>query len=171
MPLRRPKVYIILLAVMALWAEGASGQGHHSGEKFVAVRAGANLVGNAYRVRETKPEPGAGASIGSFLSQRWAVEFDVWMRASNPECCAPRRTEMLYSVSVMRVLASEGIQPYMLGGLTFLQADHPELQIQIGVGAQFPVYRRLGMAIDVRGNGGGSTMIVRPSAALIYKFH
>ncbi len=171
MPLRRPEVYIILLTVMALWAEGASGQGHHSGEKFVAVRAGANLVGNAYRVRETKPEPGAGVSIGSFLSQRWAVEFETWMRASNPECCAPRRTEMLYSVSVVRVLASEGIQPYMLGGLTFLQADHPELQIQIGVGAQFPVYRRLGMAIDVRGNGGGSTMIVRPSAALIYNFH
>jgi hypothetical protein len=122
MPLRRPKVYIILLTVMALWAEGASGQGHHSGEKFVAVRAGANLVGNAYRVRETKPEPGAGVSIGSFLSQRWAVEFETWMRASNPECCAPRRTEMLYSVSVVRVLASEGIQPYMLGGLTFLQA-------------------------------------------------
>ncbi len=78
---------------------------------------------------------------------------------------------MLYSVSVVRVLASEGIQPYMLGGLTLLQADHSELQIQIGVGAQFPVYRRLGMAIDLRGNGGGSTMIVRPSAALIYNFH
>ena len=110
---------------MTLWAEVASGQGHHSGETFVAVRAGANLVGNAYRVRETKPEPGAGASIGSFLSPRWAVEFETWMRASNPECCAPRRTEMLYSVSVVRLLASEGIQPYMLGGLTLLQADHP----------------------------------------------
>jgi hypothetical protein len=43
--------------------------------------------------------------------------------------------------------------------------------VQIGIGAQFPLYRRLGMAIDVRGNGGGSTMIVRPSAALIYNFH
>ena len=171
MPLRRPKVYIILLTVMTLWTEGASGQGHHSGETFVAVRAGANLVGNTYRVRETKPEPGAGASIGSFLSQRWAVEFETWMRASNPECCAPRRTEMLYSVSVVRLLASEGIQPYMLGGLTLLQAANRQLQIQIGVGAQFPVYRRLGIAIDLRGNGGGSTMIVRPSAALIYNFH
>ena len=120
MPLRRPKVYIILLTVMTLWAEAASGQGHHPGEKFVAVRAGANLVGNAYRVRETKPEPGAGASIGSFLSRQWAVEFETWMRASNPECCAQRRTEVLYSVSVVRLLASEGIQPYMLGGLTFL---------------------------------------------------
>jgi hypothetical protein len=171
MPLRRPEVYIILLAVMALGADAASGQGHHQGEKYVAVRAGANVVGNAYRVRETKPEPGAGASIGSFLSRRWAVEFETWMRASNPLCCAPRHTEMLYSVSIVRVLASEGIQPYMLGGLTFLQADHPEMQVQIGVGAQFLVYRRLGMAIDVRGNGGGSTMIVRPSAALIYNFH
>ena len=86
MPLRRSKVYIILLAVMALWADGASGQGHSSGETFVAVRAGANLVGNAFRVRETKPEPGAGVSIGRFLSHQWAAEFEMWMRASNPEC-------------------------------------------------------------------------------------
>jgi hypothetical protein len=71
----------------------------------------------------------------------------------------------------VRLLASEGIQPYMLGGLTLLQGDHPELQIQIGVGAQFRVYRRVGMAVDLRGNGGGSTMIVRPSAALIYNFN
>ena len=78
---------------------------------------------------------------------------------------------MLYSVSVVRVLASEGIQPYMLGGLTLLQANHPQLQMQIGVGAQFPLYRPSRMAIDLRGNGGGSTMIVRPSAALIYNFH
>jgi hypothetical protein len=171
MLLRRPKVYIILLTMMALWADGASAQGNHSGETFVAVRAGTNLVGNAFRVRETKPEPGAGVSIGRFLSKQWAVEFETWMRASNPECCGPRHTEMLYSVSVVRLLASEGIQPYMLGGLTLLQADHPELQVQIGVGAQFPLYRRLGMAVDLRGNGGGSTMIVRPSAALIYNFH
>ena len=56
----------------------------------------------------------------------------------------------------------------MLGGLTFLQSSGPELQVQIGVGAQFPVYRRLHMAIDLRGNGGGSTMIVRPTAADYY---
>ena len=171
MPLRRSKVYIILLTVMALWADGASGQGHSSGETFVAVRAGANLVGNAFRVRETTPEPGAGASIGRFLSHQWAVEFEMWMRASNPECCAPRSTEVLYSVSAVRLLATNGLQPYMLGGLTLLQADHPQLQVQIGVGAQFPLYKRLGMAVDLRGNGGGSTMIVRPSAALIYNFH
>ena len=35
---------------------------------------------------------------------------------------------------------------------------------------RFPLYRRLQMAIDLRGNGGGSTMIVRPTAALIYNF-
>ena len=157
--------------MMALWADGASAQANHPGETFVAVRAGTNLVGNAFRVRETKPEPGGGVSIGRFLSRQWAVEFETWMRASNPECCGPRRTEMLYSLSVVRLLASEGVQPYMLGGLTLLQADHPELQVQIGVGAQFPLYRRLGMAIDLRGNGGGSTMIVRPSAALIYNFN
>ena len=147
-----------------------SAQAHRAGDGFVALRAGANLVGNTYRVRERKPEPGAGGSIGTFLSPLWAVEFETWMRASNPECCGVRRREMLYSVSVVRLLTSQGLQPYMLGGLTFLQADNPELQIQVGVGAQFPVYRRLQMAIDLRGNGGGSTMIVRPTAALIYNF-
>ncbi len=141
-----------------------------AGDGFVAVRGGTNLVGNAYRVREAKPEVGAGGSIGTFLSRLWAVEFETWMRASNPECCGPRRREMLYSVSVVRLLTSQGLQPYMLGGLTFLQADSPELQVQIGVGAQFPLYRRLEMAIDLRGNGGGSTMIVRPTAAIIYYF-
>jgi hypothetical protein len=59
----------------------------------------------------------------------------------------------------------------MLGGLSFVQARKRELQVQIGVGAQFPIYRRLQMAIDLRGNGGGSTMIVRPTAAVIYNFH
>ena len=168
MTLRRPRVYFILL--VALWAVPASGQGHQMGDGFVAIRAGANLVGNTYRVRERKPEPGAGGSIGTFLSHHWAVEFETWMRASNPECCGPRRREILYSLSVMRLLTSEGLQPYMIGGLTLLQSDSPELQVQVGVGAQFPLYRRLQMAIDLRGNGGGSTMIVRPTAALIYNF-
>ena len=86
---------------------------------------------SAYAKRSQSPE--LARRLAAYLSQRWAVEFETWMRASNPECCSPRRTEMLYSVSVVRVLASEGIQPYMLGGLTLLQADHSELQIQIGV--------------------------------------
>lgn len=164
----RPEVYIILFTILC--ADVAIAQVHQAGDGFVAVRAGANLVGNTYRVRERRPEPGAGGSIGSFLSERWAVEFETWVRASNPECCGPRRREMLYSVSVMRLLTSHGLQPYMLGGLTLLQSVSPELQVQVGVGAQFPFYRRLQMAVDLRGNGGGSTMIVRPTAALIYNF-
>lgn len=168
MTLRRPRVYIILLLVLSV--DLVSAQAHRAGDGFVALRAGANLVGNTYRVRDRKPEPGAGGSIGTFLSPLWALEFETWMRASNPECCGARRREMLYSVSVVRLLTSQGLQPYMLGGLTLLQADNPELQVQVGVGAQFPVYRRLQMAIDLRGNGGGSTMIVRPAAALIYSF-
>jgi hypothetical protein len=164
----RVRVYLILLIALPVdlvWA-----QGHRAGDAFVAVRGGANLVGNTYRVRERKPEPGAGGSLGTFLSDLWAVEFETWIRASNPECCGPRRREMLYSVSVVRLLTTQGLQPYMLGGLTLLQADSPELQVQVGVGAQFPLYRRLQMAIDLRGNGGGSTMIVRPTAAVIYNF-
>ena len=148
----------------------AHAQGHRAGEGFIAVRGGANLVGNTYRVRDTKPEPGAGGSVGALLSRYWALEFETWMRAANPECCGPRRREMLYSLSVIRLLASGRVQPYMLGGVTMLRADDVELQVQVGVGAQLPVYRRLAMAIDVRGNGGGSTMIVRPTVAAVYYF-
>jgi hypothetical protein len=164
------KVRVYLILLMALSVDLVSAQGHRAGDTFVAVRGGANLVGNTYRVRERKPEPGGGGSIGIFLSELWAVEFETWMRASNPECCGPRRREMLYSASVVRLLTTQGLQPYMLGGLTLLQSDSPELQVQVGVGAQFPLYRRLQMAIDLRGNGGGSTMIVRPTAAIIYNF-
>ena len=168
---RRPRVYIILfVALTAVSVDLASAQGHRAGDGFVAVRAGTNLVGNTYRVRQQRPEPGAGGSIGTFLSPHWAVEFETWMRASNPECCGPRRREMLYSVSVVRLLTGHGLQPYMLGGLTMLRAGSPELQVQVGVGAQFPIYRRLQMSLDLRGNGGGATMIVRPTAALIYNF-
>jgi hypothetical protein len=169
----RPKVYNILSAVLCsigLCAEVVSAQAHRAGDGFVALRAGANVVGNTYRVRERKPEAGAGGSIGTFLSPLWAVEFETWMRASNPECCGPRRREMLYSVSVVRLLTSQGLQPYMLGGLTFLQTGRSEMQVQVGLGAQFPVYRRLHVAFDLRGNGGGATMIVRPAAAMIYNF-
>src|SRR5919106_1499154 len=153
--------YLILFIVLSFDAVHA--QGHRAGDGFVAVRGGANLVGNTYRVRERKPEPGGGGSIGTFLSRLWAVEFETWVRASNPECCGPRRRETLYSISVVRLLTSHGLQPYMLGGITMLRADSSELQVQVGLGAQFPLYRRLHMAIDLRGNGGGSTMIVRPT--------
>jgi hypothetical protein len=168
MSVRRTRFYLIL--AFALGAAPAAAQGHRPGDGFVALRAGANLVGNTYRVRERRPVPGAGASIGTFLSHHWAAEFETWMRASNPECCGPRRREMLYSVSVVRLLTTGRLQPYMLGGLTLLHSDSAELQVQVGVGAQFPLYHRLQMAIDLRGNGGGSTMIVRPTAAVIYNF-
>jgi hypothetical protein len=169
MRLSRPKVYIILFLFMGLCGSTAA-QTHRAGDGFVAVRAGANLVGNTYRLRERRPEPGAGGSIGSFLSNHWAVEFETWMRASNPECCGLRRREMLHSISVVRLLTTQGLQPYLLGGLSLLRADDTEMQVQVGVGAQFPLYRRLQMAVDLRGNGGGSTMIVRPAAAVIYYF-
>ena len=164
------KVVLLSLLLLASFDAEAVAQGHAAGDRFVAFRAGTNLVGNTYRVRQRKPEPGAGASVGAFLSPLWALEFETWMRASNPECCGPRRRELLYSISAVRLLTRGGLQPYMVGGLTLLHADAAELQVQVGVGAQFPLMRRLDVAIDVRGNGGGSTMIVRPTAAVIYNF-
>ena len=93
MTLRRPRVYIILL--IALCVDVVSAQGHRAGDGFVAVRAGANLVGNTYRVRERKPEPAPVVRSGRSFPA-WALEFETWMRASNPKL-RPRQREMLYS--------------------------------------------------------------------------
>jgi hypothetical protein len=142
---------------------------HHAGEGFAALRAGLNVVGNTYRFRDTKPIVGAGGSLGAFLSPFWAVELETWMRASNPVCCAGQR-ETLVSLSVVRQYSLERVQPYLLSGLTFVRSDTNELQIQVGAGAQIPLVRRVALAVDIRGNGGGSTMILRPTVAAIYYF-
>jgi hypothetical protein len=159
-----------VITAFALGPVSLHAQGPGAG-RFVAVRAGANLVGNTYTVRERKPEPGAGGSVGTYLSPNWALEFETWFRASNPAaCCDARHHETLYSLSVVRFLASGGLQPYMVGGLALLNAQRSEMQVQVGVGAQFPVRGRVAMALDLRGNGGGGTMIVRPTVAVIYHF-
>ena len=167
-----PRLRIVAGALLALCATPAHvyAQPQSAGAWFVAARGGTNLVGNTYKVRSAKPEPGGGASIGRFLSRHWVVEFETWMRAANPECCRPRRREMLYSVSVVRPLTATRLQPYMLGGLTLVRADGSDVQVQVGLGAQFALHRRIWMAIDLRGNGGGSTMIVRPTLAVMYFF-
>jgi hypothetical protein len=166
-PVRIP--VLIVIALLATVPVSVHAQGSARGGRFVAFRAGANLVGNTYRVRERRPEPGAGGSVGTYLSPVWALEFETWVRASNPAaCCEARRHETLYSLSVVRLLTTGGLQPYMVGGLSWLNAAESEMQVQVGVGALFPLRGRVAMALDLRGNGGGATMIVRPTAALIY---
>lgn len=161
--------WLILLPIVFHSADvHAQGQ-HRAHQLFVAGRVGTNLIGNTYRVRETKPVAGAGVSLGTFLSPTWAVEAEGWVRASNPECCSAGR-ETLVSLSVVRQYARAGIQPYALGGVTLLRAHANQIQVQVGVGVQVPVYRRIAVALDLRGNGGGSTMIVRPALAVIYYF-
>jgi hypothetical protein len=157
---------VCLLLVHA--ATPASGQ--TTGTPFVAGRVGTNLVGNTYRFYEAKPEPGGGASIGRYLSPFWAVEFETWVRAANPECCGRRQRETLFSLSALRLLAHGRLQPYMLGGVTLMNGESNELQVQVGVGAQFPLPRHMALAVDLRGNGGDSTFVVRPTAGVIYYF-
>lgn len=155
---------------LLLMPSAALAQAHQAGQGFMAARVGANLVGNTYRVRESRPVPGGGGSFGAFISPTWAVEFETWVRASNPECCRSRGRETLFSLSVVRLYARSGVQPYALGGLALLRSRGSQMQVQVGVGAQVPVFHRLAMAVDLRGNGGGATMIVRPTVAAIYYF-
>lgn len=161
--------WLILLPIVFLSADVHAQGPHQAGQPFVAGRIGANLIGNTYRVRERRPVAGAGMSLGTFLSPTWALEVEGWVRASNPECCSAGR-QTLVSLSAVRHYARAGIQPYALGGVTLLRAHTNEIQVQVGVGVQVPIYRRIAAALDVRGNGGGSTMIVRPALAVIYYF-
>jgi hypothetical protein len=146
------------------------------GKRFVAARAGSNLVGNTYRVRQETPTAGAGVSAGVLLSPYWATEFEAWFRASSPECCTGR--EQLISLSAERLYAGTGIQPYLAGGVALLRSQSKEqsadskmhLQVQVTAGVRVPIARRVAVDLDLRGNGGGSTMIVRPSIAAVYFF-
>jgi hypothetical protein len=77
-----------------------------------------------------------------------------------------------------RLYAGLGIQPYLAGGLALLRSQSREqsagsrlhLQVQVTAGLRVPLARRLAVDLDLRGNGGGSTMIVRPTAAVVYFF-
>ena len=165
----------IALAVL-LFPLSAAAQPRRSGHGFVAARVGANLVGNTYRVRQEKPTAGAGLSGGIFLSPYWVAEVEAWFRASSPECCTGR--EQLLSVNAERLYAGLGIQPYLAGGLAILRSQSRaqsagsklHLQVQVTAGLRVPLARRLAVDLDLRGNGGGSTMIVRPTAAAVYIF-
>jgi hypothetical protein len=169
-------VWLCALVAVLLIPSVAASQPLRSGQRFVAARIGANLVGNTYRVSQERPTAGAGVSAGLFLSPYWVTELEAWFRASSPECCAAR--EQLISLSAERLYASGGVQPYLAGGLALLRSQNGELpartrlrlQVQVAAGLRLPVRRRMAVDLDLRGNGGGSTMIVRPTVAAVYFF-
>jgi len=79
---------------------------------------------------------------------------------------------MLYSLSAERVYARTGIQPYLAGGIALLHSTRnvSPIEVQVTAGVRVPVVRRISVDVDLRGNGGGSTMIVRPTIAAVYFF-
>ena len=140
------------------------------------VRAGANLVGNTYRFREEGPTAGAGISGGLFLSSNWVTELEAWFRGASPSCCTG--PEQLVSLNMMRLYAASGIQPYLAGGVALLHTQGAEqdvksqlrLQVQVTAGVRLPLRHHLALDLDLRGNGGGSTMIVRSAVGVVYLF-
>jgi hypothetical protein len=144
--------------------------------RFIEARAGANLVGNTYRVRQEKATTGMGVSAGVFLASYWVAELEAWFRSSSPECCTGR--EQLISLNAARLYAAGGLQPYLAGGLALLRSQSADpaaaakvrLQVQVTAGVRVPLGRRMALDLDLRGNGGGSTMIVRPTIGAAYFF-
>jgi hypothetical protein len=144
--------------------------------RFVEGRAGANLVGNTYRVRQERATTGLGISGGMFLSAFWMTEVEYWIRSSSPECCTGR--EQLLSLSAARFYTPGRMQPYLAGGVAVLRTKGAEqtaasklhLQVQVTAGVRLPLGPRMALDVDLRGNGGGSTMIVRPTVGAAYFF-
>jgi hypothetical protein len=163
-------VAVVLLVPSAAWAQTQARDG------FVEVRGGANLVGNTYRVGQEGPTAGVGISGGLFLSSFWVTEVEAWFRRSSPECCTGR--EQLVSLNAERLYAAAGLQPYLAGGFAVLRSESSEqggaaklhLQVQVTAGVRLPLGRRMALDLDLRGNGGGSTMIVRPTVGVAYFF-
>ena len=164
------------LAVSLLSPGAALAQRSSRRAPFAAVRIGANVIGNTYRVGDVKPVSGGGVSGGLYLSPFWLAEFEAWFRPSNPECCTG--AEQLFTLSAERLYATAGLQPYLAGGLTLLRSQRlgtaagsiSRLQVQVTAGVRVPLARRMAIDFDLRGNGGGSTIIVRPTAAAVYFF-
>jgi len=164
-----------VVAVVLLVPSGAGAQ-TQARNRFVEVRGGANLVGNTYRVRQEGPTAGMGISGGLFLSSFWVTEVEAWFRRSSPECCTGR--EQLVSLNAERLYAAGGLQPYLAGGVAVLRSESSEqggatklhLQVQVTAGVRLPLGRRMALDLDLRGNGGGSTMIVRPTVGAAYFF-
>jgi hypothetical protein len=164
------------MALAAALVPSSAAAQARAGTKFLAVRAGANLVGNTYRVREERPTAGAGISGGLFLSSNWVTELEAWFRETSPSCCTG--PEQLVSLSMMRLYAESGIQPYLAGGVALLHTQSTEqdvqsklrVQVQLTAGVRLPLRRHLALDLDLRGNGGGSTMIVRSAVGAVYFF-
>ena len=120
----------------------------------------------------TSQSPAAGRRSGRDFSPHWAVEFETWVRAANPECCSPRQRETLFSLSALKAgWRMAGCSRTCLGVVTLLNGG---VERAAGPGrrgqAKFQLPRRMALAVDVRGNGGDSTFIVRPTAGLVYYF-
>ena len=164
---------VVAVVLLVPSAAGAQTQARNG---FVEVRGGANLVGNTYRVRQEGPTAGMGISGGVFLSSFWVTEVEAWFRRSSPECCTGR--EQLVSLNAERLYAAAGLQPYLAGGVAVLRSESSEqggaaklhLQVQVTAGVRLPLGRRMALDLDLRGNGGGSTMIVRPTVGVAYFF-
>jgi hypothetical protein len=168
------RVWLCVTAAVLLPAVAAAQTAART--KFVEAHAGANLVGNTYRVRQEKPTAGLGVSGGVFLSPYWVTELEAWFRSSSPECCTGR--EQVISLSAQRFYATSGVQPYLAGGLALLRSTSRavpadtkvRLQVQVTAGVRLPLGRRAAIDLDLRGNGGGSTMIVRSALGAVYFF-
>ena len=138
-------------------ADAASAQGNRRVGMWRCGRG--DLVGTLSRAGA---EPSRARRLDRQFRHPLGGRVETWMRASN-RMMRPRRREMLYSVSVVgpadqRRVHSTSRRPDAAASGRY------RLQIQVGVGANSSLRVFRGRSI-FRGNGGGSTMIVRPHRA------
>ena len=110
----------------------------------------------------SQSEPGVG--VDWHVLRPWAWNSKPGARRES-RMLRPRRRETLQSER--RAILTSGLQPYMLGGLTLLRADDPEFRASRRRRAISGVSPALDGDRPARQRR-GSTMIVRPTAAIIY---
>jgi hypothetical protein len=122
---------------------------------------------------------GAGASLGAFITSKWAVEFEPWIPDEIEDPGVRIRT-LLFSGSAVRFFDDERRGPYILVGLTAARIEFGSPRrrrsdiaggVQLGAGSAIRLDERAMVAPEVRVNViDGGVFLIRPNVAFLYTF-
>jgi len=144
---------------------------------FVSGRVGVNF--QAVPDGVSGASVGAGASLGAFITSKWAVEFEPWIPDEIEDPGVRIRT-LLFSGSAVRFFDDERRGPYILVGLTAARIEFGSPRrrrsdiaggVQLGAGSAIRLDERAMVAPEVRVNViDGGVFLIRPNVAFLYTF-
>lgn len=127
---------------------------------------------------ESGTATGGGASVGFFVTPRWAVELEVWV----PQFISAHGKQfrdVLFSGSAVRFLGRERVRAHLLIGVAVARVESKTASgdysnsysyTQVGGGVTVRIAGRFALATEVRADLALTAILVRPSAGLVYSF-